>query len=130
MIHTCLWTRWLLEEDGERKAFFLTFYWFFMNCISRTPVPLIFPSSLLPALHPSNSPYIGKKNLIVEAVVCHSVSKVYPFVHTSSFIAMTHLFGKRLLASVTLSGLAPHWASTLGYPVPTLCHGNPKVLDL
>jgi hypothetical protein len=35
---------WKKMEKG--KHFFLTFHWFFMNCILCTSIPLIFPSSL------------------------------------------------------------------------------------
>ena len=68
-----------------------------VSFISLTLISALHPWNLSPLIkkHTSVHPYIHtnnnrsktkhrKKKLIVEAVVCHSVSTVYPSVHTSS----------------------------------------------
>ena len=93
--------------------FFLTFYWFFVNFTLCTPIPLITPCPhTCPLPLP---PHRGKKNLIVETLVCHSVSYSIPLLFTlclQIIIAMTHQSGTRPLASATLSILDPHWGSS------------------
>ena len=48
---------------------------------------------------------------------------------TPMFIAVSHWFGWRSLASATLSVLLLT-ETPLGYPVVALCHGDPTALDL
>ena len=58
---------------------FLTLYWLFVSFTLCTTIPLI-SLPLLPALCPHHLPCKRKrKYLIVEAIVCHSVSHITPF---------------------------------------------------
>ena len=62
--------------------------------------------------------------------MCHTV---YPFAQTAllqMFIATSHWAGSRPLASATTSIQNPHQDSPLGYPVISLCHGDPAALVL
>jgi hypothetical protein len=104
-----------------------TFYWFFVSFTSCTPAPFI---SLSPHVHPLPlqpcpqikhiHTYIQQQSiethLIVEAVVCHSVShslSLCPHIFTCKYsFAMGHWSGLRSLASVTWPILDPHWDSS------------------
>jgi hypothetical protein len=75
-----------------------------------------------------------KKHLLVESIVCHSVSHSRPASHTS-LLANVPCNESLVCLSQGLWLLLHHqyWNLTgtpLGYPVVTLCHGDPAALDL
>lgn len=85
-----------------------------MNFTSSTPIPFISPSPCTCPL-PLQAPILHreKKNLFVEAVVCHGVSHSIPFpILCCKFIAMTCGFGMRPLVSATVPILELHWAAS------------------
>jgi hypothetical protein len=110
------------------------FYWFFVNFMSCTPIPLIPPPhSLIAALLSCNLPTTKEKYFVVEAVVCHSESHSVPF--------CPHFFAYKcslqwlvcLAQGLWFLLFYQYWNLTgtpLGYPVVVLCHGNPTGLDL
>jgi hypothetical protein len=63
-------------------CFYLTFYWFCFDFTSCSPLPLI-SLSLLICSPPLQPPFKGKKNLVVETVICASVSQNIHFVYVS-----------------------------------------------
>jgi hypothetical protein len=108
---------------------FLTFYWFFVNFTSCTLISLISLSSHThpPPLQPPPPTNKGNKDLVMEAVVCPSVSYSIPFAHT--FVARKCLLQWviGLVQGLWLLLLFPYWnlpVSPLRYPVIALCHGD------
>jgi hypothetical protein len=105
----------LCDNSAEFLSFYLTFYWFFVEFTSCTPIPLISPSlhtyppPLKPPLDLPTSPKQKKINLIVEAVACHNVFySIIVCLLVQMFIAMSHWSGLRPLASATPSVLDPN----------------------
>lgn len=70
------------------------------------PSPTHPPASLVITWQPCNLPHNRGKNLVVEAVVCHSGSNSILF---SSYFFGKCLLQKRPLAFATLSVLDPNW---------------------
>jgi hypothetical protein len=111
-----------MDKQPTKNRFFrsLTFYWFFVNFMSCTPIPFI--SSFLctsPYNHPSKRKEgrIKTNILVVRAavwglqcvMVCHTLYNfLSKHLYLQIFIAMCHWSGLRPLASAILSILDPH----------------------
>ena len=96
--------------------FNLIFNLFFQNFKSCTPNPLICLSLCTCPLPLQPGPSKKEKsNLVVEAVVCHSVSHSIPFAHTSLFVNIhcnESLVWLKVSAFPTLSILDPYQESS------------------
>jgi hypothetical protein len=100
-----------------------------VNFTSCTPIPLISPSLRIYP-HPCNPP--KEKNLLVEAVVCHSVSHSHPFVHTS-LLENVHCNGSLVCFEASGFCYTINTGSSPGLSSESVfcqCHRYPAPLDL